>query len=284
MPVGTRTLTLLVKGGLGNQLFQLGAALEAAALSQQSVVLSTPAYAMDRKRQCHAAVLCPELERLPAVLEWLSAPLVLDRVARQRALERWVLNDANAQDMGPHRRPWRWASGYFQHVRFSGKVAQRLSSHLAKVAQTDTGIGADCIAVHVRRTDFLRIDTLRAEYDQLMRDYYGPAIARASAELGGNVPIVVVSDDPDGAVADLRQVLGSLAPRLHHSHAGSTVWQDLAQLASSRALVCSNSTFCWWAARIRQELTFMPDRWLERERNRSGCSFELAIPGANLIR
>lgn len=279
-----RTLTLLVKGGLGNQLFQLGAALDAAANSQQSVVLSTPAYALDRKRQCHAAVLFPELARLPAALEWLTAPLVLDRIARQRWFQRWVLNDTNVQEMAPHRRPWHWASGYFQNVRYSSQVAERLSRDLGKLAQPNPRLDADYIAVHVRRTDFLRIEALKDEYRQLMRDYYRPAIEQAAAEVGASIPIVVVSDDPDGAVADLREMLGPLAARLHRGPAGTTVWQDLAQLASARALVCSNSTFCWWAARIRKESTFMPARWLEREQQRPGCSFDLAIAGAHLIR
>jgi hypothetical protein len=275
----SRSLVLLLKGGLGNQLFQVGAGLEAARSHGAQLRLATPAYLHDRKRQAQAPALFPELQRCAAWTEVLLAPLTREPIARHRWIDGIVLHDGNFTTVG-RGASLRVISGYFQHQRFSAPVAQRLRQRCNdEVVQ----LPAEFVAVHVRRGDFLKLAGLRRDYDQLMTSYYPRALEVASQEVDPAAPIFVVSDEPAAALADLASRLGHLARRLHISPTKG-IWQDLALMSRATRLVASNSTFGWWSARAnRAERVLLPRSWIEFESQRVGYDFDLKIPGARLL-
>jgi hypothetical protein len=136
------------------------------------------------------------------------------------------------------------------------------------------------VALHARRGDYL---LPRSGFIPLAPSYYRRALGVVEAALGlsapadggngegqaGRPPLHVFTDDP----AWCRAHLGGLGWELRIA-AGSPE-QDLARLASARALVISNSSFSAVAAhlaRLRDPATVVvcPDRWLLEEDGRLG--------------
>jgi hypothetical protein len=270
------SVIVLLKGGLGNQLFQVAAGLVAASARGQTLQLACPAFALDRKRSPDVLQVIGSDRRVAPWKEALLAPLVMQRIARFSALRGMVLTDRDESLLASPQLRQRLLSGYFQHHRFSAAVAPALSERLARES---TVVQAD-VAVHVRRADFLSIPTLKDEYERLLRSYYGPAIEQALQRAGNGARLCVVSDDPEGAIADFGSICRITTPM---QGVRQSLWSDLATLSRARQLVCSNSTFCWWAARVSSGQVFMPRMWLERERARSGCNFEFMLPSASLV-
>lgn len=273
------SLVLLLKGGLGNQLFQIGAGIAFADACGRNLRIAAPSYALDQKRQALGQTLFPELSRLPPWQEALLAPLTAERLARQRLLRSRVIHDGNAAIGGQLKGPF--VSGYFQNIRYTGRVAERLATHCAAI---ELALPSRFVAVHVRRGDYLSLPHLRAQYAELMDSYYEPALRRALAEVSEDAVAFVVSDEPQAALQDLASRMGVLADRLRPSPTGS-VWEDLALMSQATRLVGSNSTFCWWAARAKAVASqvFLPASWIRAESLREGYDFDLHIPGANLL-
>lgn len=99
------------------------------------------------------------------------------------------------------------------------------------------------IALHVRWGDYLN---LKHVYGTVGAGYYSRAIRVIADRHGPDRPIWLYSDDPDGAaeyLSDEVQIANIVRP-----DARSTTLENLLLLSSSSALVCANSSFSWWAA------------------------------------
>ncbi|OHB81173.1 MAG: hypothetical protein A2W31_05015 [Planctomycetes bacterium RBG_16_64_10] len=112
---------------------------------------------------------------------------------------------------------------------------------------------AGTIAVHVRIGDYACHGWL------LPPAYYTFAVAQAKA-LCGNVRVMVATDD--------RANIGPYMEAIRAAHfqpqllTHSDGLDDFEWLMGARALVCSNSTFAWWAAFLgTPEYVWMPHNW-----------------------
>lgn len=99
------------------------------------------------------------------------------------------------------------------------------------------------IAVHVRWGDYLKLSHV---YGSITPDYYRRGIDLLEREHGSTRPIWLFSDDPEGASSFLERDLD--IARVVAAPAESTPLENLLLLGSAAAFVCANSTFSWWAA------------------------------------
>lgn len=153
-------------------------------------------------------------------------------------------------------------SGYFQSWRYFEEdfyeIRQILVPTLSHQEHLNSIIAAmpssDWIGIHIRRGDYLRIGTM-----SVLGSAYFKHATNALEESFPNVPRVVFSDDIESA----REVFPG-----GHLYLGPgevpSAGDSLMLLSMSRALVCSNSSFSWWAAFLnpdRHEKVIFPNTW-----------------------
>ena len=270
-----KRLIVILKGGLGNQLFQVGFGFYLQKYYNYTCTFACSSYFLDFKRNPEIFQIIPDLNRASLVTDLFSLPYVSRRLVRLPLINSHVLSDY----IDPSSGDFGVASGYFQDYKYTKNVVPYLKNWI----NSETNLAnKKFISVHVRRTDFLKSEILRAEYNWLLKHYYLDAIELASKSTGIGC-VGVVSDDPIGAISDLYSVLSpKLEIKLFNASGGSAA-KDFSTLANSKFMISSNSTFSWWAARVRTEQFSLPSVWLERESRGCSSKYDLRIPNAIII-
>lgn len=153
--------------------------------------------------------------------------------------------------------------GYFQTPRYFEPLERELREEYERLFERVGPLGdrLDEIAVHVRRTDYLR----HPAFQVCGEGYYRRAVARAR-ERSGVERVAVYSDDPGWC----REFFaGDRAVEIRERSVGC--WgdlEDLVRMARAKHLVMANSSYSWWAAwlgRWAGQVVMMPDRWYAGE-------------------
>ena len=147
---------------------------------------------------------------------------------------------------------WKYFASDFAAIRQSLVPTKERQTHLNSLLQSMPS--ADWVGIHIRRGDYLKVGTMSV----LDSAYFLRAMSVLETRFQ-NLPKVVFSDDIESA----REVFPGgdlyLGPREVPSSGDS-----LMLLSMSRALVCSNSSFSWWAAFLspdRHEKVIFPNTW-----------------------
>ena len=175
----------------------------------------------------------------------------------------------------------RWAiSGYFQDNEVLESqvehVARLMRLHLDSNSQLGSSSPDKFIGLHVRLGDYTALTSI---YGKSSPRYYRNALSILQRK-GERLPIVVVSDDKDGAMQFVSQFLDKsefeMAP-----NAGSPI-EDFALLSRAQHLIAPSSTFSWWASRVgNSETIFLPSPLLlDSKKNRR---INLNSPNANFL-
>ena len=289
---GGEPLLLLPQGGLGNQLFQVALARALAERFGRRLVVD-PVLLGSRLRRLRGVTprsLSPLLAQLlpePQATPWHRQARA--RLAARLASRRsgggpgWALTDAGLARAAAEGDPLERLGGirllrtHATHPALYGPAFESAWRAIATALQPLAGPEPPALAAHVRRGDYLHP---RAGFFPLPAEYYRRALARlgrlpglaAGAGGGGEgarPALHLFTDDPDWC----RAHLGGIGWELRVETGGPE--DDLARLASARALILSNSSFSAVAAhlaRLRDPSTpvVCPDRWLLREDGRLG--------------
>jgi hypothetical protein len=132
-----------------------------------------------------------------------------------------------------------------------------------------TAIKPQAIGLHLRFGDYLRNPATRAFHGLTAFDYYLSALDHV-ARLVDTDEVMLFSDEPERALdlfknsqTEFRSVV--VAPRTHSN------LKDLLMLSNCAAIVCSNSTFSWWAgwlgSTIRDIPVVLPEPWFAEYRS-----------------
>ena len=142
--------------------------------------------------------------------------------------------------------------GYWQNSKSAAHIKDLISNHF----QINKYDFIPRIALHVRRGDYL-INGNPNFHGVLSGEYYADAVRSVRDEIG-NLPVVIFTDSPE-LVAREKWV----TDLTDHTFADSqNVLEDFTGIANSRAIVCSNSTFSWWAAfTSKSETVVLPSKW-----------------------
>jgi len=277
-----------IQGGLGNQLFQIAAALHYAERHGHSPVFPNCTglannWGFDRHTYWDALLVS-------------GAPLATRPKADLRRGARCIAQSGFRSVDLPFVRGDVWLSGYFQSWEYvgpavlsqirgmifgsacAGPAARALRGALdairlsAPPARTEEG-GApgaplldSVVSLHVRRGDYLQVATHHTNLAET--DYYEKAVAAMPA----GAPILVFSDDPEWCRANAPALCGAPAARFWHaadftgkaadtdsapadaSSAASSAPHpdivDMIMMAACRHHVMANSSFSWWAAAL----------------------------------
>ena len=267
-----RSSMVLIRGGLGNQMFQVACGLVLA--QRYGVAVRHVDFSTDARvgREWGLSVFGVEREVIgPA--RWLAlryAVMAGRRLQRtlgwQRPLGMWLEPLDGSVAQWPERAPW-LADGYWQkaefYLRHQEALRQRFRVELgARASQVDAlrAQGRPLVAMHARRGDYVS-DPAAAMHLVCDVGYYRRGWEQLQQRL--NQPqLLVFSDDPDWARVHL-----SFAPDTQFAQAepGQPAWVDMMCMSRSDHFVISNSSYSWWAAFLANspgKQVVAPDHWL----------------------
>lgn len=155
--------------------------------------------------------------------------------------------------------------GYFQSPRYFQEIATPLRSELnrilsqavdARATMKDHLQAPGAVAVHVRRTDYLRLPLF-----QVCDEVYYRKAMDAMRERNAQAKFFIFSDDPEWC----RQTFQAPDTEVVTASGGAAnPLHDLYLMSLASHHIIANSTYSWWAAWLGRkpgQQVFMPDRW-----------------------
>lgn len=269
----------ILGGGLGNQLFQVAAAMRAGNNRLSNLRLNdrflTAHYT---KRVNRIPELGLPLRRigpfghlLVRALRWLNHVAPRVGILRQNAFWCYMCEPSDREIVIPFQTPASFLvvlDGYWQHSSYADGCLSQLreclvrpalqgpnAADLAKVLES-----TESVALHVRRGDYVNDPSTRSFHGNCSEEYYYQAIELLNRRVRFD-RIFVFSDDITWVSTHLS--LGDNATYMNTDRALSDV-EEFKLMARCHHFIIANSTFSWWAARLamhREKVVIAPERW-----------------------
>lgn len=242
-------ITLLLRGGLGNQLFQYAAARAAADRIGTDLLLDLRYYVHADKRGSKAPWITQLVRDVGfrryhsardahgALRRIQRAVLERRRVVREDGLgfdQRLFVPSDGAVLVGEFQSPLYFAS-HREQILSSLHVDTCALAHLSAAVG---GMIDGYIGLHVRRGDYLTTPGF-AMQDSLA--YYRRAIATARAQLG-HLPLLIFTDDQPWCRNQVEFEGANYPSSLPHS----PPYVDMYLMSQCAGLIIANSSFSWW--------------------------------------
>jgi hypothetical protein len=244
-------IEVLLRGGLGNQLFGYATGLELSERTGLPLCLVTSSLVSNGSDTARTF----ELQELVTKGEDITKKGV-NRRFRERS---YAFDESFLSLNGPV-----LLDGYFQSSRYFSTVSALATERIRNTRSFSVGRESmgqrTFIGVQFRRGDYTGVR--QESFHGLATDRYfhrGVGLLRA---LVGDLPVVVFSDQYEEAVRLASTIAGAEA---HRPHRGENSLQTLGALSEATALVISNSTFGWWAAYLGESVVevVVPRPWFK---------------------
>jgi hypothetical protein len=261
-----------ISGGLGNQLFQLAAAVhlqnEGYKISVDSLYNDLDGFRSTEIKEITEDLNIHYIKRNPIFLRVLKnrffRKIYLLGIRKKTIFE---VENFGVPSICRKRKHYR-ISGYWQTITVASQIQKRLT-------QSCAGLRKDEIALHVRRGDYLSAQ--HQLHGALSGDYYLRAVANLKKKRGSQ-KIVIYTDSPE--IVKNEVWLSSLKGEDVTFSDSLKPWETLLEMSKSSAIICSNSTFSWWAAFIGEDKdVVMPSKWFKE----SVLPESLRLPGSSII-
>lgn len=279
-------VTVYLRGGLGNQMFQYAVALALAKKNNTDVFFDTT-FLNDRfpRRQFayrDYALEVFELEqrftqlsllskKMPIPGFWMGLDLVFMTARNAFGIQK-IMRETHEHEFDPavanasgNLLLWgRWQNEkYFEAVEFDLRAAFRFRDPLSGVAKeiAQEIAAATSVSLHVRRGDYASFKGVEALHGKTNLDYYQDVVKYFSAHVK-NPHFFIFSDD----VAWCKEHLHIDAPATYvpPQAAGPHDSSHLRLMALCNHHVIVNSTFSWWGAWLDprpEKIVVAPKRW-----------------------
>ncbi len=279
-------ITVFVRGGLGNQMFQYAMGLSVAKRRGVPLQLDTT-FLNDRFPRKNFAYRNFSLDAfnapgelsffsraskslpIPGVwlgldLAWMHARNALHMLRIVKEGEEHLL-DPTVFEQGDNVIFWgRWQNPeYFNEIANDVRAAFTLKNGFSgpAVAASETIRNANAVSIHIRRGDFAAFASVKQFMGDTDLSYYDRA-ARFVAGKVTDPQFFVFSDDPAWCRENLK--LGFPTEYLGDDTAGPDGVYHLALMAQCKHHIIANSTFSWWGAWLGanpQKIVVAPERW-----------------------
>lgn len=261
-------------GGLGNQLFQYAAARSLADKLGVELVLDGryvvrkgqhTGLAIDafnvRARHINPVEACFFSEVNIRLARWLKRIL---RPVKAVFWETSLAFDETLQSQGAGS----MLVGFWQSQRYISSN-ERLHEDFQLCAPLGVGAAAvaaqistqTCVAVHVRRGDYLKDEKTMARYGLCSAGYYNKALSYVKEQVG-DVKVFVFSDDPEW----VKEYLDTSNDTCFVSAPNITAEEDLVLISQCDHQIIANSTFSWWGAWLNPnyaKIVVAPQPWFD---------------------
>jgi hypothetical protein len=268
MRTSKRSITLRIRGGLGNQLFQVLALEKLAEKSNRRPIIDISWYNNKVNLDSGLSKRHFELQEFIRDVEIQNPPrkncqlnIWIERITKMfprlgqvtfgyliepKTINRAITFRKNISVYGY----WLDAKTFpSSHAQIRPRIMDFLETNVKnkKIRELlDRVVGEDKIVLHVRGTDYLTFDEVFVTLD---KSYYLAAINRIKdARKVSNLEIIVLSDDYNYSkrlLADIPFPIYFVSNSFELNH-----FETLYIMSKSLNLICSNSTFAWWGAFI----------------------------------
>ena len=232
------TLICLLKGGLGNQLFQYACALNLARKFNLALAFDTTILKGGDSMGRHVEIDKMFAEPLQSALITASMPVLRESSPANLAAELRTLLDQGAA--------WIAVDGYFQSEDYFIEVRDEIKAALLKFRERHLGKEhlprhtVAAIGLHLRRHDYQHLGLCADEY-------YIEAVNWFLRKFGDNIQFYLFTDEPAYSVNLFEHHVAATKITLVCKGSGLS---DLLWLSTCDHFVIANSTFSWWAAYI----------------------------------
>jgi hypothetical protein len=268
-----RGITVGLRGGLGNQMFQYAAGRAAMLRTATQLALDVRRLTAsgDRNYGLEDFRLCPDLTLIT------EGPPPRQDGRWRRLLKSLIGGEPCFHEAGfpfddgcLRLKPGARMEGYFQSERYFADFATTIRAdftpravHLAEIdAMAERLIpSSPCVSLHVRRGDYANPETM-AIHGMLDASYYERALKILAERTGSNLPICVFTDDPAWVRANLA-LPGQVRFISEDTH---TALQDMILMSRCTHHVTANSSFSWWGAWLnpsQDKIVVTPARWFQ---------------------
>lgn len=165
-----------------------------------------------------------------------------------------------------------YLKGYFQSykyfVGYEDFIRQVFSFPIDSLDERNKGLlvkvkSSNCIAVHIRRGDYVN-DTLTAAYHGNCSLAYYSAAIKLLVSKNKEFTFVFFSDDSDWVKRQFEDLPYSKIFVDHNKEENS--WKDMLLMSSCRHAIIANSSFSWWAAWLNthpEKIVIAPKNWFK---------------------
>lgn len=241
---------VIIRGGLGNQMFQYAHAVALAAHYgvEFKLIDGTNQSRLKRTWGLDCFGVEPDISNTFLV----ATAMAFDSLARRSlrlSIGEWlgVLVENEGEVLGCSAGVPSLVSGYWQGERFFSKYENMIRS-VFTFPEAGGGVSSSennkVVAIHFRRGDYVDDPLARMKHLTCDPSWYRDAWSMVREFVPG-ASAVVFSDDPSAA----RKLL-ELDGDVHYVETApdAPAWKDLAAMSRCGHLIISNSTYSWWAA------------------------------------
>lgn len=252
-----RTATIKLKGGLGNQLFQVAVGLYLKRQGYNCVYDLTTLHKSNKrvtKRNCE--ITCFPLEfssrgTLMSILDYFKVLLSPNFMNYEEFIGN--LDGKLSQNL--------IVNGFFQNGALVDAVICEVVGLILDFEKKECGhsgfgisdafsdLDSSIVAMHIRRGDYVTLASAKRTHGTLPIEYYREALRRLSVDEKID-ELFIFSDDYEWVVNNLQ---GLEYKKNYVKPSENNPLIDLVKLSKFRRIICANSTFSWWAARIAYE-------------------------------
>jgi len=288
-----RKKTVILSGGLGNQLFQFCFAHVLAANRSGTVSIYSPK-PKDEARDFVLNSLCDNCSHIQKIILKRSWIIDLGFKCRDfihfrfdylfhRISNKFFYVEKDAYAHGYPHFSQKFYSGYFQNWRFVQKGLPLFHSELTKtLSQKVNPISVQLRnepygVVHSRRGDLLRYSNSMGILED---DYFLNAINSAFDDLQKRIKVIVLTDDKEYGTSSFVGVADEV-----YGPNDIDEWEGLSIMSQATFVITSNSTFSWWGALLASKnggTAYIPEPWFLNWIPDPGSAFE--YPGFKKMR
>lgn len=263
---------VIAEGGLGNQLFQAAYGLSLQHRFNRRLIFISITKSARVARECELDAFGLEVVELPTWLARLaSASLRVARKLRFDFLMTSLLFEGRGSGSLPKNGPL-IVNGYWQKEVFYRDGLAELKTRTERLPNVlsgkdrESGLDQNCLAVHVRRGDYVSDSRTATLHNVCTSDYFMQAVD-AVIRTSNVSKVVVFSDDPTWA----KDALSFDAPTIHIDPVASPSWVDMLRMSRCGHFVISNSSYSFWAATLSPHTgaRIAPSYWFRSVRTSS---------------
>lgn len=275
------TITIQLKGGLGNQLFQYAFARAISIRNQQPLSINTHWYVNTPKKMTSRAMLLGYLNLASYNIShssWPSSSGGINYLLSLLPFTSIIFDDNpnffNAQLLKREfskNRNYAFI-GYWQSFHYFNQIRELLISEFKPKNSLNDNYShyyddiknQNSIMIHIRRSDFITLKSANSHHGVLHLNYYLKAIELIKNNI--DVPhFFIFSDDLEWARNNLPTGLHAIF--IHSSKLEDAVVQELYLMTQCKHHIIANSSLSWWGAWLsnhnKESLTICPDHWLK---------------------
>lgn len=275
--------SVLLMGGLGNQMFQYAFAKAWALENHGDYQLNTSFLEDDSNRESFTRRQY-ELGVFQMRPVSTSRPLVWGynfknryiRFLTTRLGRRKIVNELSMRYSEDYlkMRDKKLFIGYFQSERYFSNYRKEILQDLtfaAELSEKTQALAnliftAESVSLHVRRGDYITIQANFSHIGVCSLDYYRAAIEYVKNHTN-NPTFFVFSDDIEWARENID--VGRNAVFYVDHNVGSRSYEDMYLMSHCRHNIIANSSFSWWGAWLNvnmQKIVVAPRRWFSNEK------------------